>query len=235
MENTQMGMYDNIICNFPLEGEDNKLDGWQTKDLQCLLETFTITEDGRLLNSEGKEDLYTGTIDFYMSNWAAHAHGVSFTANGEDLRSVEYRAEFKNGVLLELEKTQDESKPALPSSELYGYKKGLKKTAKESPDFTNWLGKRLYMPSVKEAHPDLFTDEDTAPSVTVTVVYADKDGAVVKHPDDGLLEVVHPFLYGSVYYDSYAHFQEVQEERERSKREAEDHFKALLEQRKVTQ
>jgi hypothetical protein len=228
-----MGMYDNIICNFPLEGEDSKLSGWQTKDLQCLLETFTITEDGRLLNSEGKEDLYTGFIDFYTSNWAAYAHGVSFTATGEDLRSVEYRAEFKNGTLLDLKKTRDESKPALPSSEFHKYKKE-KHVAKEPIDFTTWLGKKLYSPSLKKRFPTLFPDEDLG-SYTYTVVYTDKEGVVGKDDNDGHLEIINELSYGSSVYDSWEHFQEVQQERERSERAAEDHFKALLEQRKVTQ
>lgn len=120
-----MGMYDYIICKRPLPGT---APAWlkpdtqfQTKDISCLMETYEIIEDGRLKQTGGMfGDVehqfltdFTDTIDFYDSNWCSLAYGATFTSNGEDSESVEYRATFVNGVLTDLIQTEYERKPAL--------------------------------------------------------------------------------------------------------------------------
>jgi hypothetical protein len=43
-----MGMFDTVYCKYPLpDARDQDLE-FQTKDLECLLDTYTIAEDGRL-------------------------------------------------------------------------------------------------------------------------------------------------------------------------------------------
>lgn len=45
-----MGMYDHIRCEVPLPGlpDPSKME-FQTKDLECMLENYTINKDGRLI------------------------------------------------------------------------------------------------------------------------------------------------------------------------------------------
>lgn len=50
-----MGMFDTIYCKAPLPGEtpfDSTTD-FQTKDLECLMDTYVIEEDGRLMVRSG--------------------------------------------------------------------------------------------------------------------------------------------------------------------------------------
>ena len=44
-----MGMYDRVECRYPLPDPRLRDAEFQTKDLECLLQTYTITEDGRLM------------------------------------------------------------------------------------------------------------------------------------------------------------------------------------------
>ena len=45
-----MGMFDHITCNYPLPEPESELrDDFQTKDLYNSLDTYTITESGRLI------------------------------------------------------------------------------------------------------------------------------------------------------------------------------------------
>lgn len=43
-----MGMYDIVECNYPLPKCPKRLDGWQTKSLDCLLDTYRIDADGSI-------------------------------------------------------------------------------------------------------------------------------------------------------------------------------------------
>lgn len=54
-----MGMFDELICHYPLPGypKDRKSRIFQTKSLDCLMDLYTITEDGRLVCDE-KHDEY---------------------------------------------------------------------------------------------------------------------------------------------------------------------------------
>lgn len=44
-----MGMFDDIKCEYPLPDAEAQGETFQTKDLDCLLDTFTITKEGRLM------------------------------------------------------------------------------------------------------------------------------------------------------------------------------------------
>lgn len=44
-----MGMFDTIICDYPLPNPEHQNLSFQTKSLECLMDDYTITEDGRLI------------------------------------------------------------------------------------------------------------------------------------------------------------------------------------------
>jgi hypothetical protein len=47
-----MGMFDNLICKYPLPRPEMQTCEFQTKDLECVLDSYEITEDGRLVRHE---------------------------------------------------------------------------------------------------------------------------------------------------------------------------------------
>jgi hypothetical protein len=106
-----MGMFDSIRCEYPLPGDppaDAAELEFQTKDLDCLLETFTITKDGLL---QGKEH-FTGSINFYTSNVVASGPGT-YTRNGEDAQHLEYLAVFIDGKVSKITEIENRKEPAL--------------------------------------------------------------------------------------------------------------------------
>lgn len=74
-----MGMFDNVVVKYKINGNyQNTVKEWQTKDLDCGLDRYTITEDGKLwkeTNPLGDPKViiperfcYNGTINFYGSD-----------------------------------------------------------------------------------------------------------------------------------------------------------------------
>lgn len=62
-----MGMYDDIVCKYPLPlPEDTKgytLHGFQTKDLECALDLYEIREDGSLWLKHSESEFVKGNPD----------------------------------------------------------------------------------------------------------------------------------------------------------------------------
>ncbi len=121
-----MGMYDEIVCNYPLPTQ-SPFAIYQTKSLDCMMGTYEIAEDGRLFQTDGtftgKLDPpelveLTGVVEFYNSNFAACAFGQTFTRDGEDFESVTYEATFHDGKVTAIVEIERERTPAL-SSEFY--------------------------------------------------------------------------------------------------------------------
>lgn len=129
-----MGMYDEIICEHPLPKTGYKLpeghDGWQTKDLENLLDRYTITADGGLLlhrvrheDVPEQERPYYGTPEWDgpLGGWVGSLrcvpdgddevpyHGdVRFydafrIKGGEGRVWIEFRARFTEGRLSRIE------------------------------------------------------------------------------------------------------------------------------------
>jgi len=79
-----MGMFDffEIDGKFLPENLKHKNTGWQTKSLDCCLDTITITEDGDLMLSKNynfdvnplKKIDYTGEIIFYQDIMEENEH-----------------------------------------------------------------------------------------------------------------------------------------------------------------
>ena len=96
-----MGMYDDIWCRRVLpDGLDGKEHTFQTKDLECNLWKYEITDDGRLLCHIWQED------NSYISNEIKDYHGyITFyhgVRKGVDMEWHEYVAKFTDGKLVEL-------------------------------------------------------------------------------------------------------------------------------------
>jgi len=100
-----MGLFDEIVCEYPLpdwpEGEEPS---FQTKDLDCLLERYRITADGRLLTSRYRR----GAEDTESRELHTECHGylvfyASLERNGER-EWFEYRAKFTDGRLVDLQR-----------------------------------------------------------------------------------------------------------------------------------
>jgi hypothetical protein len=143
-----MGMFDQIECQYPLPGDPPEFarksgHRFQTKDFGCVLATYRIAEDGRLLLLDGgtygakpgsgddpEEIPFTGEVDFYDGNIAASGPGT-YTANGEDEEWVEYKATFVAGRLREIRETRRERKPALPISRLPRHDESRRPTPEE--------------------------------------------------------------------------------------------------------
>lgn len=95
-----MGMYDNLKCERIMpDGYDGRKTDFQTKSLDCLLDNYTITKDGRFLRKlfwfkgqpEPEEKLFplTGEIVFY-----------DYQRQKDEWH--EYRAVFRRGKLKRL-------------------------------------------------------------------------------------------------------------------------------------
>lgn len=98
-------MFDNLICLAPLPNDPPiPRDDFQTKDLDCLLDTYTITEDGLLLharwNVEGELTVpYHGLIRFYYGDWSNDDQKMHAW--------YEYEAKFTDGKLVEIRMLQE--------------------------------------------------------------------------------------------------------------------------------
>lgn len=171
-----MGMYDTIICRHPLPGDPPKFvlpradhpdtadaaDGYsgyypfQSKDLDCALDTYIIDELGQLLllprhgadrGGSGRVSVpYTGTIDFYASNVYASCGRAIYTRDGSDAESVDYRAKFLDGKLIDIQQTERTIEPALK----YVERREAPWTDVERAEYHAWLaenliGRRLFL------------------------------------------------------------------------------------------
>lgn len=121
-----MGMYDFIVCRYPLptvppEFTKGDYHRYQSKSLDCIGATYEITEDGQIRQSDAGmfQSLFdhdpfdfSGIIEFYDSNWCSAAFGITFTVDGEDYESVTYEATFF-GTVKKIVETERERKPSL--------------------------------------------------------------------------------------------------------------------------
>ena len=93
-------MFDEIRCNNPLPdgfvGKD-----FQTQDFKCVLDSYTIAENGVLTGPDGAVYLH-GWLNFYTSTKEGGWH--------------EYNAKFTDGQMVEI-RTGRQGKGALPDGE----------------------------------------------------------------------------------------------------------------------
>lgn len=134
-----MGMFDEIICDYPLP--DNPPEWirkavFQTKDFENLLDTYVITDTGRLIRhckeyetvedkshpfgfylhpvKEWEEDTeYHGDLVFYTGNVTSRDKDGTCTVRqgtGDQPLFVEYKARFTEGQLQWIRRLSDASR-----------------------------------------------------------------------------------------------------------------------------
>jgi hypothetical protein len=96
-----MGMFDEIRCDYPLpETPDDGKVQFQTKDFDCILAYYRITEEGRLVMKVRWDDTEERNVD--------HHGFVNFYTCAGDRREGtfkwwEYNAKFTDGQLVSIE------------------------------------------------------------------------------------------------------------------------------------
>lgn len=97
-----MGLYDTLTCDYPLPDPELQQEEFQTKDLECALDRYRISTEGRLLRLSRKVDLFVK--DRHPPSAAEPAEDMNYrgdlsfytrTAKGW----IEYRARFTHGYL----------------------------------------------------------------------------------------------------------------------------------------
>jgi hypothetical protein len=116
-----MGMFDYVICEVPLpDGYVPPDGGFQSKDLDCDLDTYVIRADGRLTKaldfddgdrrkpSEFRDSDFHGWFNFYDFGKVGVGASTAIYPNGEPIREWhEYRAKFTDGRLVKIEIVED--------------------------------------------------------------------------------------------------------------------------------
>ncbi len=109
-----MGMYDDIICKYPLPDPELQYHVFQTKDLAQNMCRYSITSEGRLvlfpwmvdeISKNSKYDMedpkiinFNGRLEFY----------TLIIVNKDEHKWYEYVARFTNGELLCIDKVVNE-------------------------------------------------------------------------------------------------------------------------------
>jgi len=131
-----MGMFDEILCEWPLPDPEVQDHVFQTKDLLNMLDRYTITKEGRLIwhrtrleNVPEEERPYWGTPDWespimrlagmYRSvpvgdvDLNHHGYLDFYTSRGKpdtegdsDYQWYGYRAKFTDGVVVSIERVE---------------------------------------------------------------------------------------------------------------------------------
>jgi hypothetical protein len=143
-----MGMFDHVECRYPLPENVPAGELFQTKDLANLMLEYMITEDGRLEEKSGTEDLneFTGKIEIYWSNIVASGPGL-YTRSGEDAHVLEYAITFVDGVVRRVKQIKNEYQPALASPEFPNWKIPSEEETRqrEAREKEPLLGKTLWL------------------------------------------------------------------------------------------
>lgn len=124
-----MGMYDDIRCRYPLPVGDLPVwvtpeHNFQTKDLECALWQFEITEDGRLVQTypEGPVAAWAdfhGDLEFYTSNIVISTkEGKLYVEDGtgDTATWLAFVARFTDGKVVHIRLTERTDEPAQPRS-----------------------------------------------------------------------------------------------------------------------
>jgi hypothetical protein len=91
-----MGLFDTIECQYPLPDPRLQGESFQTKDLDCLLESYTITADGRLLR-QARSGGDTASLDRDVE-WPIHGDIRIYTGDPDRERGlVEFVVRFTHG------------------------------------------------------------------------------------------------------------------------------------------
>ena len=99
-----MGVYDEVICEYPLP------DGWQppgafqTYDTPAqALDVYTLRADGTLWHPTEGQVLYHGALTLYTNNLSGSSNAGVITSDDQPPWEAEYVALFDHGVLRKVE------------------------------------------------------------------------------------------------------------------------------------
>lgn len=192
-----MGMFDYVRCQYPLPGNPSPtVQGadFQTKDLDCLLDLYTIERDGALKDKNGQLVNITAELHIYCSNVVASGPGT-YTANGEDQEWGDYTFTFVDGIARSVTINDVGRRPALKSSDHWDHRtpgeiaeqSAIAERAEEAinqqPSICLWWGSM-----------------DNKEGVMVDVVAREGEQIVVRH--DGNLEIIASWQAGSTVFAS---------------------------------
>lgn len=99
-----MGLFDTLICKYPLPGNPPDVADWQTKSLGCTLDSYTISPEGRLLQHRPR----FWDEESYGPHPGASLHDeefegpVRFYTMTPDRAWWEYEAWFRGGVIRDI-------------------------------------------------------------------------------------------------------------------------------------
>ena len=114
-----MGLFDTVYCEYPLPDARHQDLDFQTKNLECALDTYTITQDGRLVR-RARRGWETGEVLDRDVEWPLHGDiRLYASVKSEDPSWIEYAVRFTHGRvewIRPLEEVQRD--PALPSPDL---------------------------------------------------------------------------------------------------------------------
>lgn len=129
-----MGMFDNIICEYPLPGNPVVLE-WQTKSLGCEMDTYIVAADGTLwiedydVQDQSDFALGKGQDKFMGCMTRVNQRRVQVTDFRGEVRFYgsaspdwsnrwEFSALFDDGKLLSMKQISPEPSPVEPAVEL---------------------------------------------------------------------------------------------------------------------
>ena len=97
-----MGLYDEVVCHYPLpDGYDASGIVFQTKHLGCGMARWTITQDGNLLDPEGRwTSNYTAELTMIYSNSLAAGKGYVCTVDDAPCTLWRYTLYFNAGQVV---------------------------------------------------------------------------------------------------------------------------------------
>lgn len=192
-----MGLFDWVTCEYPLPGNPPECAvnaAYQTKDLTCWMMNYTITADGKLIESKGEEDwsFFTGTIDLGWSNVVASGPGI-YTADGENAVYLEYRVTFVNGVVASFLEVENRSEPAA--------KRKVRVRVPGTPEEISRSDQRRSESLVGRAMC-VWWGGDSSDGYPVTVVYETERELVCRN-EHGKLELIGRYQRDNCLFDSY--------------------------------
>jgi hypothetical protein len=103
-----MGLFDTVTCRYPLPDAAHQDLEYQTKDLECLLEHFTISADGRLVRHDRRSGVEPGCD----VEWPIHRDVRIYAADPRRERGlVEYVLRFTHGRVEWVQRRASEGAP----------------------------------------------------------------------------------------------------------------------------
>lgn len=88
-----MGLFDDVKCEYPLHDPEHQQREFQTKDLGCLLDRYTITRDGRLVrHAQAGRRGPSRDVE-----WPIHGDIRFYDFDRDKEQMIEYVARFTHG------------------------------------------------------------------------------------------------------------------------------------------